>query len=344
MRYFAGGNRSRWFFTCLFLASLSWTAPLSALEIQLSSVAQGGSDNFTGLLLEGSGNPDVGVVLMHGREAHPDGAVVNQLRHAINSAGYTTLSIDNPHAGVDVNNNNNFRDFADYVADVSSQAPDEPYAFPEAYARVRTAIGHLESLGIEKVVVLGFSMGSRFGAAHVDRGHSDQLLPIVGFVGVGMYATSVDVLNHANTLPGISVPVLDLYGDDDSNAADTETNRTGAYGGEALDYSVVVLDCAPGLTVNECHKLTGLKSVNGEVCRPLENEVLSWLTTTVPLAMPQGMGVCELGVIGGNETNETIETTGAGPSDDGGGVFGYWLMVLLLVLTGKRVSLYSNRG
>jgi pimeloyl-ACP methyl ester carboxylesterase len=310
---------------------MGWVSLLSAAQIQLSSIAEGGSTAaFTGLLLEGSGNPDVGVVLMHGRQSQPDGPVVRQLRQALNSAGYTTLSIDNPYAGVDSPPaNGNFRDFADYVADVDSATP---YAFPEAYARVRTAINHLQSLGVERVVVLGFSMGSRFMAAHVAHGQQQNELPIVGFIGIGMWANSVGVLNPANTLASVSVPVLDLYGDEDANAKNTALARVGAYNGEGFDYATVMLDCAAGLAADECHQLNGLKSTNGESCQPLEMAVLSWMIGTVPLANSQGRGVC--GVDNGNPGGGDV----TGNMGEGGGVLGSWFIVPLMFYVGKRVA------
>lgn len=325
MRYLSVGGFYKFVVRTLVIVVMCWASSLSAVELQLSSIAEGGSSSpFTGLLLEGSGNPDVGVVLMHGRQSQPDGPVVRQLRQALNSAGYTTLSIDNPVAGIDAAPaNGNLRDFADYVADVNSATP---YAFPEAYARVRTAINHLQSLGVEKVVVLGFSMGSRFMAAHVANGQVDEL-PIVGFIGIGMYANSVGVLNHLNTLANISVPVLDLYGDGDTNATNTATARQNAYNGDGADYTAVMLDCAAGLTTNECHQLNGLKSANGESCQALEDTVISWIIDTVPLANPQGEGVCEFGS-GGNDT---------GNIDEGGGVLGFWYLVLLMFFAGVRV-------
>lgn len=335
MQYKFVGGFYKFIVRSLVIVIMCWTSSLSAVELQFSSIAEGGSTAaFTGLLLEGSGNPDVGVVLMHGRQSQPDGPVVRQLRQALNSAGYTTLSIDNPIAGVDAAPaNGNFRDFADYVADVSSTTP---YAFPEAYARVRTAINHLQSLGVEKVVVLGFSMGSRFMAAHVANGQQDEL-PIVGFIGIGMYATSVSVLNHVNTLPNISVPVLDLYGDEDTNAKNTALARVAAYNGDGFDYLTAMLDCAAGLTTNECHQLNGLKSTNGESCQPLEETVLSWMIGTVPLANPQGRGVCEFDS-GVNPGGGDATGNDTGNTDEGGGILGFWFMLVLTFYAGARVA------
>jgi len=339
MRYFFVGGFIRFIARSIVIVALGWTCSLSAMELQLSSIAEGGgTEAFTGLLLEGSGNPDVGVVLMHGRQSQPDGPVVRQLRQALNSAGYTTLSIDNPHAGVDSPPaNGNYRDFADYVADVNSVTP---YAFPEAYARVRTAINYLQNLGVEKVVVLGFSMGSRFMAAHVAHGQEDEL-PIVGFIGIGMYANSVGELNHANTLANVSSPVLDLYGDGDTNANNTALARAAAYNnGDGLDYAMERLECASGTTANECHQLNGAKSTNGESCQPLESTVISWMIETVPLADSQGRGVCEfddVGNTGGGNTSGSNSGNDAGNIDEGGGVLGAWFVLLLMFYARARV-------
>jgi hypothetical protein len=60
----------------------------------------------------------------------------------------------------------------------------------------------------------------------------------------------------------------------------------------------------------------------------LEEKVISWTTDTVPLANPQGRGVCDFDS-GGNDT---------GSSDDGGGVLGFWFLVLLMFYAGVRVA------
>jgi hypothetical protein len=124
----------------------------------------------------------------------------------------TTLSIALP-VPLDTTGNGVRTDFQDYVNDVSG--PN--YVFPELYARVRTAEAQLQSLGIERFVLLGFSLGSRMAAAFMARG-MPGVLPVTAYAGIGMYANSIDPLNVALTLDEIAAPVLDLFGSEDTPA------------------------------------------------------------------------------------------------------------------------------
>jgi len=302
-------NRIPVLVSILFL-SLFFTNAL-ATQIPLDSTAKGGAGAFTGLLLESNGNPDVGIVLMHGRTSTPDGPVVKQLRNAFNSAGYTTLSIDNPRAATDENMDGDFRDFNDYLLDVTTVN----FAFPETYARIRTATAHLQSLGVTKIVLAGFSMGSRFTSAHFPNGQQAGDLPIVGYIGIGMYANSTGPLNHKNNMLAITVPVLDIYGDEDTNSVNSANARSAAYAG--ADYTTHILDCAVGLSLSECHQLSGLKSISGEACEILESKAINWITTKVPLATSQGLGICA-----------SAPTT---PSSGGGGGSISYLLALFML-------------
>jgi len=314
----------------VFLSLLSIN--IQAVEIIFDSTAEGGVGNtqFSGLLLEASGGPDVGVILMHGRTSIPDGAVVRQLRHALNSAGYTTLSIDNPHAGIDANMNGNDRDFIDYINDVNTVN----IAFPEAYARIRTAINHLKSLSVEKIVLVGFSMGSRLTSAYIANGQQVGKLPIAAFVGIGMYSglQTLGPLNQTNNMPAITVPVLEIYGDDDANAATTANERSTAYGG--TDYTTTVLDCAADLTTAQCHKLSRLKSNDGEACNELESSAINWIISKVPLTTDQGLGVCA------TVAPVPAPATGGG---GGGGSLSYLLLLLVLYMTPSRIHGMKRR-
>ncbi|MEJ2687967.1 MAG: hypothetical protein P8124_12350, partial [Gammaproteobacteria bacterium] len=180
--------------------------------VPLSSIPYGGSDGFDGLLRDGTGAPSVAVVLLHGRGSTSDGPVVHELRISLHDAGYTTFSLDEPVPTTGTA-------FSDYISDVYNAN----YVFPETYARLRAAIDWLHSNrpSINKVVVLGFSMGSRMGSAFMAYGGlpTNVTVPVVGYVGIGMYATSgVDPLDIGITLTKwtIAPPVLDLYGSADT--------------------------------------------------------------------------------------------------------------------------------
>lgn len=239
----------------------------STTTITLDSSSEGGSTTSTAILLSDTpigGTPakTTGIVLLHGRGGNPDSAVVKELRKDLYNRGYMTLSIQAafPVAGTS---------FQNYIDDVSG--PN--FTFPETYARIRTAINALASRGATEIVVIGFSMGSRMMSAHVARGQINEL-PIVGFIGIGMYANSIDPLNVGLTLDEITVPVLDIYGHVDTTAVTTAATRMAAYGGAALDYSQVVLTCPAGVIDNDCHQLNGLKGTSNS---PLETEVFDWI-------------------------------------------------------------------
>jgi len=243
-------------------------------NVFLDPTVLGGTEAFDACLLEGANNPEVGVVLLHGRESSPDGPVVNELRTSLQTAGYTTLSIENPAADPVTDT----RIFADYKTDATSATP---YAFPETYARVKAAINHLQGLGVTKAVVVGFSMGSRLGTAAVAR-ISLPSIPIIGLVGIGMYNNSnIDPLDHDFTLDEVTVPVLDIYGDTDTSAVDGSAGRVNSYNaGSGTSYTQVVLDCDVALTTTQCHQLVNLKGTDSD---PLETTVNSWMACNAPL-------------------------------------------------------------
>jgi dienelactone hydrolase len=277
--------------------------------VVLDPSSVGGHESFEGCLLTAPASPAVGVVLLHGRTSTPNGPVVDELRNSLYRAGYTTLSIENPAADPVTDN----RDFASY----SNDALTSNYAFPEAYARVQAAINYLQGLGVQRVVLVGFSMGSRLATAAVARITSPSL-PIIGLIGIGMYNTSgIDPLDHDFTLDEVSVPVLDIYGDADTNAVSDHSGRVTAYAsGRGTAYTQVVLDCAAGLTTNDCHKLIGLKGSDGD---PLESHVTNWITCNAPLTSADCSRAPALTWDGATVAGGTSGGGGGGGGSGGGG-------------------------
>ncbi|HHJ17122.1 MAG TPA: DUF3530 family protein [Gammaproteobacteria bacterium] len=269
---------------------LVWLLPCtaSAVTISLSSIAEGGnSAAFTGLLLEPVAKPNVGVVLLHGRNGNADGTVVSELRNSINTQGYTTLSIDEPVPAAGTA-------FSDYVNDVNGANT----VFPELYARVRTAINELANRGIDEVVLLGFSLGARMASAHVARGQVDEL-PIIGMIGVGMFGNSIDPLNAALTLDEIDVPVLDIFGDNDANAVNTAAARLTAYNsGSGTNYTQTMVECVDPALNCVPHNFFGYRGAGNPV---LESEVNTWLSLNAPLSavpVPAAVWLFGSGLIG----------------------------------------------
>lgn len=271
--------RIRILFRGVAIAAAAFGGLAQATPITLST----SSGSFGGEFLAGAGSPNTGVILMHGRGLTPDSAVTRQLRYSLNNDGYSTLAIENP-VPADYNGNGSNTDFPDYVADLGPGGAN--YVFPETYERVRAASTYLQSLGVEQIVLSGFSLGSRLATAHLARGQQAGDLPIVGLLNVGMYGNSVDPLNVVLTLDEVTVPVLDIFGDKDTNAVTTAADRLAAYGGAPSDYLQIVFECpliSPTYSVNDCHRLRG-NMLKDAYDRPLETQAWLWMQSVAPLA------------------------------------------------------------
>ena len=134
----------------------------------------------------------VGVILCHGRGQYPTWLVVDPLRKGIHKElGYHTLSLQMPAE------NKNWREYAE--------------DFPEAYQRIQAVIDFLrKEKGVEKVYLMGHSMGSRMATAFLaERPNSG----VAGFIGVGVRNGGDDPLDSDANLRVVSLPVLDVYGD-----------------------------------------------------------------------------------------------------------------------------------
>ena len=318
------------FFLLAPVASASHLLDPDCANLVLDPTGLGGTtETFDACLLTGENSPTVGVVLLHGRTSQPDGPVIEELRISLHNAGYTTLSIENPPADP----TEDLRGFGDYLADSASS---DPYAFPEAYARVNSAINHLQNIGIQEVVIAGFSMGSRFAAATVAR-IINPSLPIIGLVGVGMYNTSaVDPLDHDFILDEVTVPVLDIYGNTDSNATLDEAGRVNAYNkGVGTSYTQIVLNCSAVSSTN-CHQLDNLK---GDDSKPLEQAVNAWMACNAPLAEADCSNTTTL------TSDGTMDATNSGTDSSGdflGSVNYFFLLILLFPLAFKVMQRKLN--
>lgn len=228
------------------------------LHITLSSKQHGGQDAFKGLLLPGTGPEQRGVVLMHGRNAHPDGAVVGLLRKSLQRLGYTTLSIENPipKAG---------DEFPNYVSDIK----EENYVFSEASARIQASLAALKERGVKEIVLLGFSMGGRLLAAYLAQSPASAL-PIKGLATLSGGTNGIGPLNIATSLPRIQQPVLDVCGQGDADVASTSEARKAAYeSGKGTAYSQVILQGAVP------HNFAGHEE-------KLVERVHAWITSIAP--------------------------------------------------------------
>jgi predicted alpha/beta-hydrolase family hydrolase len=229
-------------------------------RLALDSSAAGGAGAFSGLLLRGAGKPATAVILLHGRVGGPDGPVVGWLRKALNAAGYSTLSLENPVPS-------SGGEFTDYAADVSG--PNK--LFPEAGARIQAAMAEMKRRGCEAAVLGGFSMGARMTSAFLASGTSGAL-PVKGFIATGIGVNGPGPLDATSTLGKVKVPVIDVCGAADGEVAKTADKRAGIYkAGGGRDYATHVLAGEIG------HNLAGAEP-------EAQKQVLAWLAKHAPLA------------------------------------------------------------
>ena len=144
----------------------------------------------------GAGGPRKAVIVLHGRGFHPDWPeVAGPLRTELPEHGWETLSLQMPVLGKSAR-------YYDYVP-----------IFPAAFPRIRAGIEYLRERGADPVVLAAHSCSAHMAMAFVRR-HGDAELD--GFIGIGMGATDIgQPMREPFPLAAMSVPVLDLFGDED---------------------------------------------------------------------------------------------------------------------------------
>ena len=156
-----------------------------------------GGHRFLALHTEaGDDGPRGAVVVLHGRGFHPDWPeVAAPLRAELPEHGWETLSLQMPVLGKSAK-------YYDYVP-----------IFPAAFPRIRAGIAYLRERGADPVVLAAHSCSAHMAMAFV-RLHGDAEFD--GFIGIGMGATDVgQPMREPFPLAAMSVPVLDLFGDED---------------------------------------------------------------------------------------------------------------------------------
>ena len=84
--------------------------------------------------------------------------------------------------------------------------------YDEVAVRIDAAIKYLKDSGSKDIVLIGHSQGSSMTAYYLSTSKPD----IKGFVAIGIAAFADDArMNSIKALENITVPVLDLYGDED---------------------------------------------------------------------------------------------------------------------------------
>jgi len=127
-------------------------------------------------------------VIVHGLGVHPDWQqVIQPLRVALTTQGFNTLSIQMP------------------VLDNSAHSGAYQAVFPQADQRIHSAVEYLHQQDLIADVLVAHSLGSVMSTHYL----ANNQHPFKRFVGVGMPS------DNANYLLKLSLPILDLYGDQD---------------------------------------------------------------------------------------------------------------------------------
>jgi pimeloyl-ACP methyl ester carboxylesterase len=130
------------------------------------------------------------VVLVHGRNVHPDHDLIGVLRMGLADLGFTTLSIQMPVLGPEAQR------VEDYY----------PALFPEAAERIGAAAAWLRGRGERRIALLSHSMGSWMANEYFDA-HPDS--PFEAWVCLGLTG------GFSWGTYGSPRPVLDVFGESD---------------------------------------------------------------------------------------------------------------------------------
>lgn len=152
---------------------------------------------FLGIFTEAEDSDSkFGAIIAHGIGVHPDWQqVVYPLRTRLPTLGWHTLSLQMPILANDAEE-------GEYAALIGEVAP-----------RLDAGIAFLKEYGVEKIVIIGHSLGSTMASYYLSTGDRD----VEGFVAIGMPA-GIQKSEFANVemVTKIKVPMLDLHGSDDS--------------------------------------------------------------------------------------------------------------------------------
>lgn len=138
-----------------------------------------------------------GVILLHGRGAHPDWQdVIRPLRLELPKSGWETLSLQLPLAGAD------------------GDAWTYEQLIPEASPRIAAAVEFLRQRKIRNIVLVGHSLGARMGVHYLASGQVPR--EVCAMVTVGLhFGPEGSAIDTAGELAEVKSPLLDLYGSRD---------------------------------------------------------------------------------------------------------------------------------
>ena len=150
--------------------------------------------DFLALMLKAQGPRfHGGVILLHGRHAHPDWAqVIKPLRQALPKHGWASLSIQMP------------------VLTRDKPLKDHAALFDQALPRIEAAIAHLKEQKISPIVILGYELGGTMAVYYLAKTPKHELR---GLILVSLISEPGNPHLDANiNLAAVQIPVLDVFG------------------------------------------------------------------------------------------------------------------------------------
>lgn len=168
-----------------------------------------GKHDFLGIYTEADEDRQRAVIIAHGTGIHPNWQqVIQPLRVGLVGHNWNTLSIQMPILAND----------AEYI--------DYAPLYDEVAPRIDAAIQYLKNNGSKDIVLIGHSLGASMTTYYLSTSKQN----IKGFVAIGIPAFAKDTrMNSIKALGKITVPVLDLYGENDlENILATVSDRANA--------------------------------------------------------------------------------------------------------------------
>lgn len=136
------------------------------------------------------GKSDSGMILAHGKGMDPDFKVVKPLRFALNQdLDFHTLSLQMP---------NQYEAYEDYEKEQ-----------PKVDAMIDQAVSFLHSKGVEKIYLMGHSLGAGMTSSYLV---SHPSAPITGYIAVGCRGNKSKLISCTDNMSKINIKTFDIWG------------------------------------------------------------------------------------------------------------------------------------
>ncbi len=172
-----------------------------------------------------SESPQGGVILIHGIGVHPDWPdVINPLREQLPGHGWSTLSLQMP------------------ILEADATVPDYYPIFGEVPPRIDAGIRFLQEQGIDNIVIVAHSLGAQMATWWL-AGTEDP--PVLGLVAIGLSGTrQADNGDVPAWIGKITLPMLDLYGENDLPTVKETVGERAAAAGRAGNTAYMQVEIA----------------------------------------------------------------------------------------------------